>query len=136
MNTTFSILHLHLNVMYCLPSSSFITNFTVSFITAQDAFAEVPVNTAGGLGQNVTLNCALSDDAQSLTWSLQDGPTIFRKDEGIVPGLEEYYAVVGSYNLVALNASENQAGQYECECGTLFQSVLAEMILLGNLNQC
>ena len=102
--------------------------------TAQDAFDELPANTQGTIGQNVTLNCALSDGAFSLYWSNPDGVVVYEKGFGIIPGFEGQYVVEeneNSYNLVVINAAEDDAGQYTCHCATLVSSALAEIILLG-----
>ena len=40
--------------------------------TVQDAFQVLPVNTQGAIGQNVTLNCELSDPSDSLYWRNPD----------------------------------------------------------------
>ena len=53
----------------------------------------------------------------------------------ITPGGEGHYLVEGSgnsHNLVVLNAGQEDAGQYTCDCRFVSSSALAEIILLGN----
>ena len=100
----------------------------------QDAFLELPVNTHGVIGQNVTLNCALSDPAHSLSWINPLGFNVYEKGFGVLPQFEGQYMVEEngkSYNLVVLNADVYDAGRYTCECASLSSSALAEIILIG-----
>ena len=101
---------------------------------AQEAFDELPVNTQGAIGQNITLNCALSDGTFSLLWRNPEGIYVYEKGTGILPGFEGQYVVEeygNIYNLVVLDAAEDDAGQYDCYCATMSSSALAEIILLG-----
>ena len=59
---------------------------------------------------------------------------MYEKGRGILPGFEGQYLVEeygNSYNLVVLNAAEDDAGRYACDCTTLTSSAFAEIILLG-----
>ena len=101
---------------------------------AQETFDELPVNTQGAIGQNITLNCALSDGTFSLFWSNPEGINVYEKGTGILPGFEGQYVVEeygNCYNLVVLNAEMDDAGRYDCYCATMSLSALAEIILLG-----
>ena len=92
------------------------------------------MRSAGTIGQNLTLNCALSEGAFSLSWMNPSGVTVCEKEFGINPGNEGHYLVEegseNSYNLVILNTAVEDAGQYTCECKTLPSSALAEIVLL------
>ena len=99
----------------------------------EDAFTELPVNTQGVIGQNVTLNCALRNGVHSLFWQDQRGVNIYEKGIGILPGYEGQYVVEESgtnYNLVIINADQQDAGFHTCECASLSTSVVAAVILL------
>ena len=100
----------------------------------QNAFEELPINTVGIIGQNVKLNCTLSDGAFSLYWRNPDGYNVYEKGTGILQVFEGQYVVEeygNSYNLVVLNAEVDDAGRYDCYCATMSSSALAEIILLG-----
>ena len=59
---------------------------------------------------------------------------MYEKGFGILPGFEGQYVVEeygNSYNLVVLNAEEDDAGRYDCHCATMSSLALAEIILLG-----
>ena len=97
----------------------------MTLVRAENAFTERPTNTAGVIGENVTLNCALSDRTSPLHWINPSGVSVFKKRLGITPGNEGQYMVDESeerYNLVVLNTEVNDAGQYECQCGSLTSS--------------
>ena len=104
----------------------------------QDAFTILPTNTAGTIGQNVTLNCALSNGGYSLIWRNPSGNNVYLKGIGITSGNEGQYIVEeesgNRYNLVALNAAQDDARRYACDCPTVSSSALAEIILLGEKN--
>ena len=103
-------------------------------LEAQDAFTTLPRNTQGVIGQNVTLNCALSDPLDSLFWKDQDEINVYEKGRGILDGFEGQYLVEESgnnYNLVILNTDMNDAGRYTCYCATESSSALADVILIG-----
>ena len=104
----------------------------------QDAFTVLPTNTAGMIGQNVTLNCALSNGDYSLIWRNPSRNNVYLKGIGITSENEGHYLVEegsgNNYNLVVVNADESDAGRYECDCPTVSSSALAEIILLGEKN--
>ena len=109
--------------------------FAATLITAQDVFNELPVNTAGIIGQNVTLNCAVSNKYYSLQWVNPDSDVVYRKASGVTSGNEEYYVVEengNSHNLVVLDAAEDDAEQYKCKVH--LSAAFAQVILLGNVN--
>ena len=104
----------------------------MTLITAQDALAEIPVNTAGIIGQNVTLNCTVSNKYYSFQWVNPDSDVVYNKVCGVT---EEDYAVEengNSHNLVVLDAAMGDAGEYECRTNS--SSAFAQVILLGNVN--
>ena len=109
----------------------------MTIVRAENAFTERPTNTAGTIGQNVTLNCAVSDRGNSVAWLNPSSHIVYEKEIGITPGNEGHYVVergIGkSYHLVVLNTEVDDAGQYECRCGRLTSlfSAFAEVILLG-----
>ena len=100
----------------------------------EDAFTVLPTNTKGVIGENVTLNCALTDGGNSLFWLNPDETYVFEKGTGILSPFEGQYGVQESgtnYNLVILNAAVDDAGQYACQCATKNTFAYAEVILLG-----
>ena len=111
----------------------------MTLITAQNAFDELPSNTAAMIGQNVTLNCSLSKPAFPLSWIKQKVDTVYDEESGgIQAGFEEDYAVEengNSRNLVVINSDPRDFdhGQYTCKHGTLQSSAHAEVIILGNV---
>ena len=115
-----------------------ISSISLLECATQDAFTVLPTNTVGMIGQKVTLNCALSNGGYSLIWRNPSGNNVYLKGIGITSGNEEHFMVEegsgNSYNLVVLNADENDAGQYVCDCPTLSSLALAEIILLGKKN--
>ena len=104
-------------------------------LKAQDGLATVPKNTVGVTGQNITLNCALTDpDSSTLDWINSAGVTVYQDRLGVLPEYEnEYYVEPNSpsHNLVILNADQNDAGRYTCLCSTRSSSALAEVIIIG-----
>ena len=107
---------------------------SVVALEAQNAFTILPRNTQGVIGQNVTLNCALSDNSYSLIWTNPAGANVYEKSSGILDGFEGQYLLEesgSSYNLVILNTDMNDAGRYTCYCATRSSSAYAEVILLG-----
>ena len=107
----------------------------MTLTTAQEAFDELPINTAGIIGKNVTLNCALSNKDYSLQWVNPDTDVVYRKAFGVTSGNEGDYVVEengNSYNIVVLNAAQDDAGQYECRTNS--SSAFAQVVLLGNVN--
>ena len=95
---------------------------------------ELPVNTAGIIGQNVTLNCTVSNKYYSFQWENPDSNVVYRKASGVTSGNEEYYVVEengNSHNLV-LDAAEDDAEQYKCKVNS--SAAFAQVILLGNVN--
>ena len=104
-------------------------------LSQQDTFTILPTNTHGTRGENVTLNCALSNGSYALSWMNPDGITVFQKRSGISPGLEGDYDIeLGNgnrYSLIIINAAPGDAGRYTCFCWTVSSSALAEVILLG-----
>ena len=69
-----------------------------------------------------------------MIWVNPNGVNVYEKGFGISPGFEGQYVVEengNSYNLVVLNADQDDVGQYTCYCPTLSSSALAEIILLG-----
>ena len=106
----------------------------VALDAQEEAFATLPRNTQGVIGQNVTLNCALANPGNILYWKNQLDANIYEKGTGILDGFEGQYLVEesgNSYNLIILNTEPNDAGRYTCNCATQSSSAVAEVILLG-----
>ena len=87
------------------------------------------------MGQNVTLNCAVSSKYYSFQWVNPDSDVVYRKASGVTSGNEGDYVVEengNSHNLVVLDAAMGDAGEYKCKVNS--SSAFAHVILLGNVN--
>ena len=109
--------------------------FSVVALEAQDSFTTLPMNTMGVIGQNVTLNCALSDPSTSLIWINPQRLVVYESWNGITDDGKGHYLVEeingNTFNLVILNTEAEDAGQYTCQCVSPTSSAFAQVILLG-----
>jgi hypothetical protein len=96
-----------------------------------------PVNTAGHVGDDVILECTLSNYTNSRQkWteyvtSVDGSGTLISLDNVIYHPNNDHYSITGMYNLVIYNISYADAGIYSCYDDGDNSYVFVQLLVLG-----
>ena len=97
-------------------------------------FSVQPKNTYGIVGQNVTLQCEVTDGTQTF-WIQADGKTVADSISGVYDTFKDKYTLTNqgtTYTLTLMNGVLDDAARYGCNSQYHSSTAYAEIIMLGN----
>ena len=101
-------------------------------------FSVQPINTYGIVGQNVTLQCSITNDPLTI-WN-QPGVAgevpVADSVSGVYPAFKNKYTLTkeeNRYTLTLMNAVLTDGGQYSCYSPPHNSKACAEIIILGSV---